>query len=169
VKDTYTNLLDTGEFVLHVSTFPQIDAIHRSAVEFEPDVDEFEAIGLEKEPSTVVRPPRIKDAPIAYECVVDEVFPAPEGVGGVVWGRAVSIYIRDDLYLPEGRVDTAGLQAVGRLAAEYTLLSNAFVPPLSDAVTARYTGGRLERIDDQDPEYSPVDQATWSPSGSVQE
>jgi flavin reductase (DIM6/NTAB) family NADH-FMN oxidoreductase RutF len=169
LKDTFTNIRETGEFVVHVATFPQIDALHRSAVEFAPDVDEFDAIGLVKEASTVVRPPRIKDAPIAYECVVDRIFTSPEGTGGIVWGKAVSIHIRDDLYLARGRVDTGALQAVGRLAAEYTLVGNAFVPPLSDEAVARHMGRRMERIDGQASEYSPVDQATWSPSGSVLE
>jgi flavin reductase (DIM6/NTAB) family NADH-FMN oxidoreductase RutF len=169
VKDTYTNIRETGEFVVHIATFPQIDALHRSAVEFEPDEDEFDAIGLVKEASTVVRPPRIKDAPIAYECVVDRIFPSPDVSGGIVWGKAVSIHIRDDLYLERGRVDTGALQSVGRLAAEYTLVGNAFVPPLSDEVVARHVGRRMERIDGHASEYSAVDQATWSPSGSVLE
>src|SRR5262249_12414839 len=51
VKDTYTNIRNTGEFVVHTATFPQIEALHRSAVEFEPDVDEFDAVGLVKEAS----------------------------------------------------------------------------------------------------------------------
>ncbi|MGW5246558.1 flavin reductase family protein [Streptomyces sp. NPDC004129] len=167
LKDTFANIRDTGEFVVHTATFPQIDALHRSAVEFEPDVDEFDAVGVEKEASAVVRPPRIKGAPIAFECVVDRIFTSPEGLGNVVWGRAVNIYVRDDLYLSRGRIDTSALQAVGRLAAEYTLVSNAFIPPLDGTVTARHTGRHIVRLDGQDAEYSPVDTAAWSPSGSV--
>ena len=46
LKDTFVNIRDTGEFVTNLATLPQVTAVHRSAIEFEPDVDEFEAIGV---------------------------------------------------------------------------------------------------------------------------
>jgi flavin reductase (DIM6/NTAB) family NADH-FMN oxidoreductase RutF len=169
LKDSFVNIRDTGEFVTHMATFPQLDAVHGTAVEFEPDVDEYEAVGLEKEPSDAVRPPRIKGAPIAMECVVDRIFSSPDGLGHVVWGKIVRFYIRDDLYLPNGRIDTGGVLALGRLAAEYTVVNNAFAPPLSQDVIAAYTGRRVARLDAEAEHYSPVDTAAWSPSGATTE
>ena len=48
LKDTFVNIRDTGEFVVNIATIGQADAVHRSAYEFDTDVDEFEALGLEK-------------------------------------------------------------------------------------------------------------------------
>jgi flavin reductase (DIM6/NTAB) family NADH-FMN oxidoreductase RutF len=169
LKDSFVNIRDTGEFVTHMATFPQLQALHRTAFEFEPDVDEYEAVGLEKEPSATVRPPRIKGAPIAMECVVDQIFSSADGLGHVVWGKVVQFYIRDDLYLPNGRVDTGGVLALGRLAAEYTMVTNAFVPPLSQDVVAAHSGRRVSRLDAEAEDYSPVDTAAWSPSGATTE
>ncbi|MGW5247814.1 flavin reductase family protein, partial [Streptomyces sp. NPDC004129] len=88
LKDTFVNIRDTGEFVTNLVTLPQADAMHSSAFEFGPEVDEFEALGLEKAPSEVVRVPRVKGAPIAFECVVDRIMPVgDDGVDHVVWGR----------------------------------------------------------------------------------
>ena len=42
--------------------------MHKSAMEFPSDDDEFEKVGLEKAPSEVVRPPRVALAPISMEC-----------------------------------------------------------------------------------------------------
>jgi flavin reductase (DIM6/NTAB) family NADH-FMN oxidoreductase RutF len=116
---------DTGEFVTHLATLPQVLPLHISAREFEPDEDEFDTIGLNKLPSLAVKPPRIEGAPIAFECVVDRIFSAPDGLNNMVFGRVVQFYIRDDLYLPNGRIDTGAVAPVGRLAAEYTVVDNA--------------------------------------------
>jgi flavin reductase (DIM6/NTAB) family NADH-FMN oxidoreductase RutF len=167
LKDSFVNIRDTGEFVTHLATLPQALPLHRSAFEFEPDIDEFDAVGLDKEPSVAVRPPRIKGAPIAFECVVDKIFSSPDGLGNIVWGRVVQFYIRDDLYLPSGRIDTGAVAAVGRLAAEYTVVDNAFVPPLADEVLAQFEGRRVRRLDNEADGYSMIDTAAWSPSGSI--
>src|ERR1700760_2102698 len=55
LKDTFINIRDTNEFVINITTVAQADAVHRSAFEFGSDVDEFEALGLEKAPSEVVK------------------------------------------------------------------------------------------------------------------
>ena len=170
MKDTFVNIRDTGEFVTNLATLPQADAMHASAFEFDPGVDEFEALGLEKEPSEVVRPPRVKDAPIAFECVVDRIIPVgDDGVDHVVWGRVVRFHIRDDLYLERGRIDTAALPAVARLAGEYTVVDNVFTTPLDEVLKARH-GHRMRSLDAQDAQsagWSPLDGKDRSPSGAA--
>ncbi|MFF4960644.1 flavin reductase family protein [Streptomyces sp. NPDC001222] len=168
LKDTFVNIRDTGEFVTNLATLPQADAMHSSAFEFGPEVDEFEALGLEKAPSEVVRVPRVKGAPISFECVVDRIMPVgDDGVDHVVWGRVVRFHVRDDLYLERGRIDTTALPAVGRLAAEYTLVDNVFTTPLDkDLLTAR-DGRRMRRLDAHPADWSPIDTDEWSPSGAV--
>src|SRR5258705_7578793 len=56
LKDTFVNIRDTGEFVTNLATLAQAHQMHRSAFEFDSDVDEFTAVGLGKEPSVAVRP-----------------------------------------------------------------------------------------------------------------
>lgn len=167
LKDSFVNMRDTGEFVTHLATLPQVLPLHISAREFEPDEDEFDAIGLKKLPSLAVKPPRIEGAPIAFECVVDRIVPAPDGLNHMVIGRVVQFYIRDDLYLPNGRIDTGAVAPVGRLAAEYTVVDNAFVPPLDSETLAHFAGRRMRRLDKNDEDYSMIDTPEWSPSGSL--
>ncbi|MGI5142727.1 flavin reductase family protein [Streptomyces sp. CA-106110] len=168
LKDTFLNIRDTGEFVTNLATLPQADALHHSAFEFDRDVDEFTALGLAKEPSEVVRPPRIKEAPISFECVVDRIIPVgDDGVDHVVWGRVVRFHVRDDLYLERGRIDTAALPAVGRLAGEYTLVDNVFTTPLDQELLAARQGRRMARLDAKTADWSPLDTKEWSPSGAT--
>lgn len=168
LKDTFVNIRDTEEFVTNLATLPQVTALHRSAIEWEPDVDEFEAVGVEREASTFVKTPRIKGAPVALECKVSMIVPSPDGLSNFVIGDVVGFHIRDDLYV-NGRVDFGGIHPVGRLAAEYTLVDNAFVPPLAEDLLVELTGRRMKRLDGQGETYSAIDGPTWTPAGSVVE
>ncbi|MDT0467102.1 MULTISPECIES: flavin reductase family protein [Streptomyces] len=168
LKDTFVNIRDTGEFVHNLVTLPQADAMHASAFAFGADMDEFEELGLEKEPSQVVRAPRVKEAPISFECVVDRIIPVGDGgADHVVWGRIVRFHVRDDLYLERGRIDTAALPAIGRLAAEYTLVDNVFTTPLEEDLLADRRGRRMQRLDGKPDGWSPLETSEWSPSGAT--
>lgn len=167
LKDTLVNIQDSGEFVTNLATLPQAHQLHNSAFEFDSEEDEFEALGLEKEACKTVGAPRIKGSPISFECVVDRIIPVGSNNENVVWGRVVNFHIRDDLYLERGRIDTAALPVVGRLAAEYTLVNNVFTTPLEDDVLAAYENRRMSRLDAHTPDWSPIDTAAWSPSGST--
>jgi flavin reductase (DIM6/NTAB) family NADH-FMN oxidoreductase RutF len=166
LKDTFVNIRDTGEFVVNIPNLELADALHRSAYEFPSDVDEFDALGLEKADSLTVRPPRVKAAPIALECKLDRIIQISD-YDHVIFGEVLRFQIRDDLYLERGRIDTAALQAVGRLAAEYTVVQSAFTTPLAPEVLARLQNKRIGRLDDFEDGYSPVDAANWSASGAT--
>lgn len=167
LKDTFNNIRDTGEFVTNMATIAYATAVQKSAVEYPSDVDEFEVLELETVPSAVVTPPRLAVAPIAFECKVFKIFSSPDGLGNVVWGDVVRFYIRDDLYLPSGRIDIPALSPIARLAGEYSVTDTTFVPPLGAAEAARRAGTRMQRIDDRDEEFAAIDSSSWSASGSV--
>jgi flavin reductase (DIM6/NTAB) family NADH-FMN oxidoreductase RutF len=59
LKDTCVNIRDTGEFVANLVTLPLTEGMHRTAFEHPPEVDEFEAVGIEKAASVIVQPPRV--------------------------------------------------------------------------------------------------------------
>jgi flavin reductase (DIM6/NTAB) family NADH-FMN oxidoreductase RutF len=71
LKDTYVNIHETGEFVANLVTLPLAEGMHRTAFEHPSDVDEFEAAGLAKAPSVIVKPPRVALAPVAMECKLE--------------------------------------------------------------------------------------------------
>jgi flavin reductase (DIM6/NTAB) family NADH-FMN oxidoreductase RutF len=167
LKDTFVNIQDTNEFVVNVATIGQANAVNRSAFEFDTDVDEFTALGLEKAPSEVISAPRIAGAPISFECVVDRIIPMPPLPDHVVWGKVKRIHVRDDLYLSRGRIDVGALGAFGRLAAEYTLVDTIFAAPLPDDVVEDLSVQRARRLDGHSTDYSPIETDEWSASGST--
>ena len=67
-KDTVRNAEQTGEFVWNMATWDLREAVNASAQELEHEIDEFEVAGLEKLPSSLVKPMRVKGSPIQFEC-----------------------------------------------------------------------------------------------------
>ncbi|HTH48459.1 MAG TPA: flavin reductase, partial [Candidatus Limnocylindria bacterium] len=81
---------------------------------------EFAAFGVAATPSQLVRPPRVADAPVAFECTLDRIIPVGEGplAANVVFGRIVLAHVSDDVLGADGLPDPAKLDLVGRLGGE---------------------------------------------------
>lgn len=170
LKDTFINIRETGEFVFNLVSLPHADQMHRTAAEFPSDVDEFDAVGLDKLPSEVVKVPRVAGAPIHFECTLERILQLGELPDDhLVFGRVRRFHIEDDLYLERGRIDVAALNPVGRLAAEYTLVDNVFTTPLDEHTLIGRHQSRMQRLDDKPTHFSPIDTDAWSPSGSVRD
>ena len=70
LKDTCQNILDTGEFVVNLVNVAMAAAMNETCVNAPAGVDEMALAGLETEPSQRVKPPRIKGAPVQFECTL---------------------------------------------------------------------------------------------------
>ena len=167
LKDTFVNIRDTGEFVANIVTLEQAHQMHQTAFEFPPESDEFVEVGLRKAPSEAIRVPRVADAPISMECRAYKIIPVNTIGDHVIIGEVLRFHIRDDLYLERGRIDTAAIHSVGRLAAEYTLVENIFVTPLDAEVLEGRAKTRMHRLDAHADGWSPIDNKDWSASGST--
>jgi flavin reductase (DIM6/NTAB) family NADH-FMN oxidoreductase RutF len=67
LKDTWTNIQRTGEFVVNLTDEPLAKAMHESSGDFPPNVGEPDYLGLKLAPSVDIKPPRLADAPWALE------------------------------------------------------------------------------------------------------
>ncbi|WP_071459220.1 flavin reductase family protein [Bacillus massilinigeriensis] len=122
-KDTLRNIEETGEFVINIVGEPLVQQMHACSAELPYNVDEFEAVGLGKERSITVKPPRVKESLVHLECVLDQVLHYGEEAGGgsLVIGKVLHVAVSNELY-KNGRINTEKLNPVGRMAgAAYTL------------------------------------------------
>lgn len=123
-KDTLANILNTGEFVVHVPLHDQLHQVQATGTPVEPGVDEFDAAGIECVPSTIVKPPRVASAPIAFECTLYNYF--TPGLETLVIGRIVLAHVRSDL-LPDGLgagIPLGQLDALARVGVGFARLSD---------------------------------------------
>jgi flavin reductase (DIM6/NTAB) family NADH-FMN oxidoreductase RutF len=114
-KDSLRNALATGEFVVCLCPEELVEQVNATATDFPQDTSEFDAVGLEREPSRLVTPPRVAASPVALECRLA----GTQGFGGgstVVFGQVVWVAV-DERVLREGRPQISLLRPLARLGA----------------------------------------------------
>lgn len=107
-----------GEFVINVATEDYEQRVAAAAEPLPFGESEFELTGLHTAPSRVVRPPRVAESPVSFECRTVQVVRTNPGVaaaGNIVIGQVVHIFVRDDLVNDRFHTDPAKLRAVGRM------------------------------------------------------
>jgi flavin reductase (DIM6/NTAB) family NADH-FMN oxidoreductase RutF len=130
-KDTVVNTEQTGEFVWNMATYELREAVNKSAEEVAPDVDEFELSGVTKAPSRIVRPCRVAESPIHFECVYHQTIRLPGngtmGTVDIVFGRVIGIHIKDEVIGPDGCIDVLKIRPIARLGYhDYTSVESIF-------------------------------------------
>ncbi|MCX6060162.1 MAG: flavin reductase family protein [Chloroflexi bacterium] len=116
-KDTLNNVRATNEFVVNIVTEELLQAMNASSIEAPPDFDEFNYAGLTLAPSVMIKPPRVKESPIHYECRVKQIIDISDQPGGasIVIGSIVHIHVDDGVMFGEDKIDLTALKPIGRL------------------------------------------------------
>jgi flavin reductase (DIM6/NTAB) family NADH-FMN oxidoreductase RutF len=116
-KDTLVNVEATGEFVVNLVPFALAAAMNETSAELPYETDEIALAGLATAPARRVRPPRVRDAPAWFECVLDRCVPVGSGplAAHVVIGRIVALEVADAVVGPDGQIDPRRLDTIGRL------------------------------------------------------
>jgi flavin reductase (DIM6/NTAB) family NADH-FMN oxidoreductase RutF len=122
-KDTLSNIGETGEFVINIVSLPLSNTMHESSKNHPPKADEFEKAGLTPAPCEMVAAPRVEEAGVSMECVLDRLLPL--GTDHLIIGKMVCFHVRDELY-ENGCIDVAKLQPLDRLAGSYTKVETIF-------------------------------------------
>ena len=134
-KDTGNNIRRTGQFVVNLVNNATAEAMNITAIDFPHTVDELQEAGLTLTPSTKIKPPRITESPVAFECerlvtidVADD--------RTIVLGRVLAIHIADDCVLDAVKcyVDTPKLDLIGRMHGRgwYARTTDRFEMPRID-------------------------------------
>lgn len=128
-KDTLNNVKATGEFVVNIFGEELADQMVATSVEIAADVNEFELAGLETTPSVAVKPPRVAESPIHFECKVTQLVEIGNNPGGgnVVIGEIVHLHVDERVLFDEYKIDLAALKPIGRLAGSaYVRVTDLF-------------------------------------------
>lgn len=138
-KDTLRNVKPqaeggTGEFVVNLACDAYAQRVAGAAEPLAYGQSEFELVGLTAAPSAVVRPPRVAESPLAFECRTVQVIrtnPGQPAGGNIVIGRVVHVFVRDDVINDRHHLDAAKIDAVGRMGGlGYTRTRDRFELPM---------------------------------------
>ena len=114
-NDSLRNAVETGEFVVSLANREMFEQVNATGTNYPPEVDEFEAVGVESEPSAMVAPPRVAGSPAAIECVTESTVEFEHSV--VVFGRVVALAIDEDV-LDGDHPDIERMKPLARLGRD---------------------------------------------------
>ncbi len=129
-KDTLNNVLANGQFVVNMVTEELAEKMNTTAQTVPSDVDEFQLADVTPIPSTLIKPMRVKESLVTFECeMVHHYFLENHKNGGacIVIGRIVMMHFDDSILLDNYKINLETYKPVARLAgSNYAKLGELF-------------------------------------------
>ena len=120
-KHTLENVLETMEVVVNVVNYSIVNQMSKSSIEYPKGVNEFIETGLTQVDSIKVKPPRVKESPIAFECTVEKVISMGEsgGAGQLIIAKVEYIHVDSNVLDSNGDIDSQKLDLVARMGGDW--------------------------------------------------
>ena len=126
-KHTLQNIFEVPEVVVNIVSYHMLQQVSLSSCEFPKGIDEFTKAGFTKEPSQIVKPPRVKESPVQLECKVLEVKPlgTEGGAGNLVIAEVLMMHINENILNESGNIDQQKLDLAARLGGNWYTRANS--------------------------------------------
>lgn len=121
IKHTLENIYETKEVVINVVNYAMVHQASLSSCEYPKGVNEFEKSGFTAIPSEKIKPFRVKESPVQFECVVKQIIETGTegGAGNLVICEPLLIHINDAILDAKGAIDPHKIDLVARMGADY--------------------------------------------------
>lgn len=125
-KDTYNNVKKVPEVVINIVNMDILHQMSLSSSPFAPEVDEFVKAGLTPVASETIRPMRVQEAPVQFECKVNQVIELGDqgGAGNLVICEVTKIHIHEDILGEDGMIDQKKINLVARMGGNWYCHAN---------------------------------------------
>lgn len=128
-KDTLTNIRETKEFVINMVSIELANAMHETAINHPPEVDEFTRSGVTPAESEIIKTPRVAESKISMECTVEQILEL--GSDHLVIGQLHRYHVEDDL-INNGRINPEKLDPLARMAGNFCKIGSLFELPIDN-------------------------------------
>jgi flavin reductase (DIM6/NTAB) family NADH-FMN oxidoreductase RutF len=120
-KHTFFNVQEVPEVVINMVTFDMVQQMSLASADFDRGVNEFEKAGFTMQKSETIKPFRVKESPIQFECKVKQVIETGQegGAGNLVICEVTRIHFDEDILDANGQVDPNLADLVGRMGGNY--------------------------------------------------
>ena len=126
-KHTYQNILELPEVVINVVTFDMVQQMSLASCEYAKGVNEFEKAGFTAIASEKVKPFRVKESPVQYECKVRQVIATGDGpgAGNLVICDVLLVHINEKVLDEKQEINQEKIDLVGRMGGDFYVRTNA--------------------------------------------
>ena len=120
-KHTLLNADETREVVINMVDYSIVEQMSKSSNDYAKGVNEFTKTGLTEVSSLKVKPPRVLESPVSFECVVDNIISLGEngGAGQLVIAKVVHIHVNSEMLDSNDQIDPTKLDLVARLGGDW--------------------------------------------------
>lgn len=120
-KHSLDNVREVAEVVINIVNFEMVEQMSLASTEYEKGINEFSKSGLTEEPSIMVKPPRVKEAPAAFECKVLDIIPVGEegGSANLVICEVLLMHLNEEILDENDQIVPNKLDAVARMGGNW--------------------------------------------------
>jgi len=120
-KHTLENVLEVKECVINIVNYAMVQQMSLASTEYGKEINEFEKAGFTMLPSQMVKPPRVAEAPVQFECIITEVISLGDnpGAGNLVLTEIKVIHIDENILDKDGKIDQEKIDLVARLGGDW--------------------------------------------------
>jgi len=120
-KHTLENLKEVPECVINIVNYDMVHQASLSSVEYPKGVNEFIKSGLTPVVSDLVKPPRVAESYVQFECIVKDIIHLADtpGAGNLVIAEIKVIHLNEDILDANGQIDQAKIDLVARLGGDW--------------------------------------------------
>ncbi|WP_420855851.1 flavin reductase family protein [Zobellia amurskyensis] len=125
-KHTLQNVLLTMEVVINIVNYDMVQQMSLSSTEYGKDVNEFEKSGLTMLPSDIVKPFRVAESPVQFECKVTKVeaLGREGGAGNLIFAEVVKVHVDSNVLDEKGVIDQRKIDQVARMGGNWYSRAN---------------------------------------------
>ncbi len=126
-KHTLDNVHEVKETCISIVNYNMVQQVSLSSTEYDKGVNEFIKAGFTEEPSERIKPPRVKESPVSFECIVKEIQPLGEegGAGNLVICEVVLIHLDQAILDENGKIDPFKVDSVARMGGNWYCRANS--------------------------------------------
>lgn len=120
-KDTYKNVKINPEVVINIVNYSIVHQMSLASSPYAPGVSEFEKAGFTPLKSDLIRPMRVAESPVQFECKVNEVVElgTEGGAGNLIICEVVKIHINEQILDENGAIDQHKIDLVSRMGGNW--------------------------------------------------
>ncbi len=121
VKHTLLNAQATREVVINIVDYNIVQQMSLSSTEYGPGVNEFIKSGLTQAPSDLVKPPRVAESPVQFECKVNDIVALGQegGAGNLIICEIVMVHVNDAVLDANLQIDPFKIDTVARMGGNW--------------------------------------------------
>lgn len=125
-KDTFENLKEIPEVVINVVTYNMVEQANLASSDYEKGTNEFVKAGFTPVASETVKPFRVKESPVQFECKVRQIIETGDqgGAANLIICEILVMHIDEEVLDHDGMIDHDKIDLVGRLGGPWYCRTN---------------------------------------------